>query len=148
MSALLRNHCPFSPEYELRVKERQRKPMLLCNAMNMPTSVMVLCYEKFTVRRLMRKPQMNFMKMECASATTWTNWNVINWRKAEHGVKSLQARIVKAVKAKRFHKVKSLIHLLTHSFYGKLLAILRVTTNKGSKTCGVDEVLWDTPMRK
>jgi RNA-directed DNA polymerase len=28
------------------------------------------------------------------------------------------------------------------------LAILRVTTNKGSKTCGVDKILWNTPLRK
>ena len=91
---------------------------------------------------------MNSMQMECASATTWTNWNVINWRKVEHGVKSLQTRIVKAVKAKHYHKAKSLVHLLTHSFYGKLLAILRVTTNKGSRTCGVDKVLWNTPLRR
>jgi RNA-directed DNA polymerase len=28
------------------------------------------------------------------------------------------------------------------------LAILRVTTNKGSRTCGVDKVLWNTPMKK
>ena len=89
---------------------------------------------------------MNSMQKECASATTWTHWNVINWRKVERGVKSLQTRIVKAVKAKHYHKAKSLIHLLTHSFYGKLLAILRVTTNKGSRTCGVDKVLWDTPL--
>ena len=38
--------------------------------------------------------------------------------------------------------------MLTHSFYGKLLAILRVTTNKGSRTCGVDKVLWDKPSRQ
>ena len=83
-----------------------------------------------------------------ASTTTWTSWHSINWKKVEHAVKSLQTRIVKAVKAKHYHKVKTLLHLLTRSFYGKLLAIFRVTTNKGSKTCGVDRVLWDTPMKK
>ncbi len=33
-------------------------------------------------------------------------------------------------------------HLLTHSFYAKLLAVKRVTSNKGKKTPGVDGVLW------
>ena len=96
----------------------------------------------------MRKTQMNLPNSGCASETTWTTWDSINWDKVVCAVKSLQARIVKAVKAKHFHKAKALLHLLTHSFYGKLLAILRVTTNKGSRTCGVDKVLWNTPLKK
>jgi RNA-directed DNA polymerase len=84
----------------------------------------------------------------CASAATWNNWKSINWIKVERDVKSLQSRIVKAVKAKHFHKAKALMHLITRSFYGKLLAILRVTTNKGSKTAGVDNILWDTPLKR
>jgi len=131
-----------------RVKERQRKLTPLCNVTDTPTSVMVLYYKKFTVRLSMRKTQMNLPTSGCASKTKWTNWNSINWKKVENGVKSLQRRIVKAVKAKHFHKAKALLHLLTHSFYGKLLAILRVTTNKGSRTCGVDKKLWNTPLRK
>ena len=118
--------------------------MPLCNATDMPTSVMVLFYEKLTVRLSMRKTQMNPPKGGCASETKWTNWNSINWNKVSRAVKSLQARIVKAVKAKHFHKAKALLLLLTRSFYGKLLAILRVTTNKGSKTCGVNKILWNT----
>lgn len=96
----------------------------------------------------MRKTQMNLPTGGCASKTTWTTWHSINWNKVARAVKSLQARIVKAVKAKHFHKVKALLHLLSKSFYGKLLAILRVTSNKGCRTCGVDKVLWDTPHRK
>ena len=83
----------------------------------------------------------------CAPNTTWTTWDSINWKRATRAVKSLQTRIVKAIKQKHFHKAKALLHLLSHSFYGKLLAILRVTTNKGSRTCGVDKVLWDTPQK-
>jgi len=96
----------------------------------------------------MRKTQMNPGEPGCASETTWTNWHSINWDKVTRAVKSLQARIVKAVKAKHFHKAKALLFLLTRSLYGKLLAILRVTSNKGSRTCGVDKILWDTPQRK
>lgn len=96
----------------------------------------------------MRKTQMNPPNSGCASPTKWTTWSSIKWEKVARAVKSLQRRIVKAVKAKHFHKVKVLMHLLTRSYYGKMLAILRVSTNKGSRTCGVDKVLWDTPHRK
>jgi RNA-directed DNA polymerase len=91
---------------------------------------------------------MNPPKNGCASDTKWTNWNSIQWDKVIRAVKSLQARIVKAVKTKHFHKAKALLHLLSRSFCGKLLAILRVTSNKGSKTCGVDKVIWNTPDKK
>ncbi|MCP4265348.1 MAG: group II intron reverse transcriptase/maturase [Candidatus Brocadiaceae bacterium] len=91
---------------------------------------------------------MNRLKGGCASQTKWLNWNDIDWRKVERGVMSLQRRIVKAVKGKRFQKAKALFHLLTHSFYGKLMAILKVSTSKGSKTCGVDKVLWNTPSKR
>ncbi len=87
---------------------------------------------------------MNSVTTGCASKTTWTSWKSINWKKVRHGVKSLQRRIVKAIKAKHFHKARVLFHLIVHSFYGKLLAILRVTTNKGSRTPGVDKKLWNT----
>ena len=52
----------------------------------------------------MRKTQMNLPKGGCASETIWTTWDSINWDKVARAVKSLQARIVKAVKAKHFHK--------------------------------------------
>ena len=124
-----------------RVEERQRKQMPLCNVMDTPTSAMVLYYEKFTVRLFMRKTQMSPDLSGCASKTKWTNWHSINWKKVRREVKSLQRRIVKAVEAKHFHKARVLLFLLARSFYGKLLAILRVTTNQGSRTCGVDNVI-------
>ena len=91
---------------------------------------------------------MNLSADKCASPAKWDNWNSIQWNKVTRGVKSLQSRIVKAVKAKHFHKARALVFLLARSFYGKLLAIFRVTTNKGSKTCGVDKVLWNTKAKK
>jgi RNA-directed DNA polymerase len=63
-------------------------------------------------------------------------------------VNRLQRRIAKAVKEKHWGKVKSLIHLLSKSFFAKLLAVLRVSTNKGGKTPGVDNQLWKTPDEK
>ena len=91
---------------------------------------------------------MSLVTAGCASEIKWTNWHSINWKKVRRGVKSLQRRIVKAVETKHFHKAKALLFLLARSFYGKLPAILRVTTNQGSKTCGVDKVLWNTPARQ
>jgi len=55
---------------------------------------------------------------------------------------------VKAVRERRWGKVKALVYLLTHSFSGRALAILRVVTNSGAKTPGVDQILWNTPEAK
>lgn len=65
-----------------------------------------------------------------------------------HTLKKLQMRIVKAHQQGRTGKVKSLQWLLTHSFYGRALAVKRVTSNKGKKTAGVDKILWSTPKLK
>jgi RNA-directed DNA polymerase len=75
-------------------------------------------------------------------------WHTINWYAAHRTVRRLQARIVKAVQAGRWGKVQALQHLLTHSFSGKALAVKRVTDNEGSKTPGVDGIIWDTPAKK
>ena len=57
-------------------------------------------------------------------------------------------RIAKAVRDKRWNKVKALQWLLTHSFSGKALAVKRVTENRGKRTPGVDGETWDTPAKK
>jgi RNA-directed DNA polymerase len=75
-------------------------------------------------------------------------WHSINWRKVWRNVRRLQARIVKAVRQGRWGKVRALVYLLTHSFSGRALAILRVTTNQGATTPGVDGEIWDTPELK
>jgi RNA-directed DNA polymerase len=63
-------------------------------------------------------------------------------------VRRLQARIVQAAKAGKWHKVQALQHLLTHSFSGKALAVRRVTENPGKNTPGVDRVTWKDPEAK
>jgi RNA-directed DNA polymerase len=75
-------------------------------------------------------------------------WYAINWQTIHRNVRRLQVRIVHATKAGRWNKVKSLQHLLTHSYSGKALAVRRVTENKGKKTPGVDQVIWKTPEDK
>jgi RNA-directed DNA polymerase len=75
-------------------------------------------------------------------------WHSINWKQVWHNVRRLQARIVKAIQASRWGKVRALVYLLTHSFAGRAAAILRVTTNAGATTPGVDGDCWDTPELK
>jgi len=76
------------------------------------------------------------------------DWHSIEWRKVWRTVRRLQARIVKAVAQGRWNKVKALVYLLTRSFSGRALAILRVVNNSGAKTPGVDGILWNTPEAK
>ena len=71
-------------------------------------------------------------------------WGKVDWKNARREVRRLQIRIAKAVLENRWNKVKALQHLLTRSFHAKLLAVKRVTSNKGKKTPGVDGVLWKT----
>ena len=71
-------------------------------------------------------------------------WGKIDWINARREVRRLQIRIAKAVLENRWNKVKTLQYLLTRSFHAKLLAVKRVTSNKGKKTPGVDGVLWKT----
>ena len=77
-----------------------------------------------------------------------TTWHAIDWPCANRYVRRLQTRIVKAVKQGKWRLVKNLQRLLIHSMCGRLLAIRRVTENRGKKTAGVDGVLWDTPEKK
>jgi len=77
-----------------------------------------------------------------------TDWHSINWKAVNETVRRLQARIVKATKAGKWHKVTALQYLLTHSYSGKALAVRRVTENQGKRTAGVDGVTWNTPQQK
>ena len=78
----------------------------------------------------------------CALPHHTDNWHTIIWRKVIHTVRRLQRRIAKAVKEGRWGKAKALMYLVSKSFYAKLLAVFRVTTNKGGKTPGVDNIVW------
>ena len=75
-------------------------------------------------------------------------WNDINWKMVEERVNRLQTRIAKAVKQGTWNLVKRLRYLLTNSFYAKLLAVKRVTQNRGKRTAGIDGAKWTTPNSK
>ena len=64
--------------------------------------------------------------------------HILEAEKADQNVRRLQARIVKATQEGRWNKVKVLQRLLTHSHSGRVVAVERVTQNKGKKTPGVD----------
>jgi len=83
-----------------------------------------------------------------ASSRQKPDWKSIEWKTVERKVRKLQVRIAKAVREGRRREVKSLQWLLTHSYHAKLLAVKRVVTNKGSKTPGVDGVVWETPKQR
>jgi RNA-directed DNA polymerase len=87
-------------------------------------------------------------KPACAPSEREVNWNRIDWAKANQNVKRLQVRIVKATQEGRWGKVKALQRLLTRSYSGKVLAVRRVTENRGKKTARVDGETWDTPAQK
>lgn len=69
-------------------------------------------------------------------------WKSINWTAVEREVRRLQVRIAKATKAGKWNKVRVLQRLLTRSRSAKLLAVKRVSSNKGSRTPGIDGVRW------
>ena len=79
---------------------------------------------------------------------SFTHWGFIDWSRVERVVKGLQTRIVKATQEEDWGRVKDLQRLLTRSFFGRLLAVKRVTENQGKATPGVDGVIWSTPESK
>ena len=102
----------------------------------------------------------------------WTLPDGLDWKTVQLKVKRLQMRIAArghgwpetmpkapegreagceasaAAKLKKYRLMRSLQWLLAHSFYGKLLAVRRVTSNKGKNTPGVDGVVWKTSRQK
>lgn len=83
-----------------------------------------------------------------SAKVTSKSWDNIPWVKAKNLVTRLQMRIAKAVREGKTGKVRSLQRILTHSFYAKVIAVKRVTSNQGAKTPGVDGIIWNTPLQK
>lgn len=70
------------------------------------------------------------------------NWNQVNWRIVEALVYQMQVRIAKSIRQGRWGKAKALQHLLSRSLYGRMLAVKRIMSNKGSRTPGIDGAKW------
>ena len=87
-------------------------------------------------------------KARRACAPSSLRWESIDWDRVNREVLRLQMRIAKAVREKRWGKVKALQHLLVKSRAAKLWAVRRVTTNRGKRTPGIDGVIWKTARQK
>ena len=142
-----RREC--SRETGLTGVERLPSSTLPCSARRL-TSVWCLIAKEFEEPLQKGKQMKKFPRNFYAPSRSKQNWIIpgIDWGTVELKVKMLQMRIAKAAKARNMRKVRSLQWLLAHSFYAKLLAVKRVTTNKGRRTCGVDGVLWNSARRK
>lgn len=83
-----------------------------------------------------------------ASFDGMTNWHDLDWARIQQTVRKTQLKIAQATEEGDWRRVKRLQRLLTHSFYGRCLAVRRVTENRGRKTPGVDGETWGTPQAK
>ena len=91
---------------------------------------------------------MNVGEPEMTSVTDLTDkelsqqWKEIDWTNVKKKVNDLQLRIASAAKNEDWKRVNKLSRLLTNSHFAKLLAVRKVTSNNGSKTSGIDGVIW------
>jgi RNA-directed DNA polymerase len=78
-----------------------------------------------------------------------TEWQCVNWRKANRIVKNLRQRVFKATRLQRWRQVRNLQRLLLKSYSNVLLAVRRVTQqNAGKRTPGIDKLLVKTGAAK
>lgn len=76
-------------------------------------------------------------------------WKNIRWSLVQKRINKLQQRIFKLSKGNNNNKVKFLQKILIGSLDAKLLAVKRVTTeNRGRKTAGIDNKLYNTDEKK
>ena len=91
---------------------------------------------------------MGSLELQASSGLATVAWHRINWATCHRRVRSLQRRIVQAVRTGAWRKVKRLCYLLVHSLAACALAVKRVTENAGKNTPGVDGERWETPALK
>ena len=63
----------------------------------------------------------------------WTDWNAINWRKANRTVRNLRRRIFRATQESDQKKVRSLQKLMLKSYSNRLVSVRRVTQTNASR---------------
>src|SRR4051812_42031749 len=75
-----------------------------------------------------------------------TDWNQIDWNKANVRVSNFRRRIFRAAEQGDLKKVRSLQKLLLRSYANVLTSVRRVTqTNAGKNTPGMDKIVVKTP---
>jgi len=134
-------------------KKRRATCNELHRGLNLPRPERVLTYQ----RCFNCKKGGKTVNVRCSTKPKWEiltdtktelQWDNIDWKTVYGSVNRLQTRITKAVKQKKWHLVKRLQYLLTHSHYAKMLAVRKVCQNQGRRTAGVDGVKWLTPETK
>ena len=84
---------------------------------------------------------------DCRTRRRWNDSGNPSTGRKQAEVNRLQARIAKATQENKWNTVKRLQYLLTHSYYAKVLAVRKVTTNKGKRhrawmvCCGLPQPL-------
>ena len=77
---------------------------------------------------------------------TQTDWNTIDWKKANRTVRNLRQRIFRATQEGNLKKVRSLQKLMLKSYSNRLVSVRRVAQiNAGKHTPGVDKLVIKTP---
>jgi RNA-directed DNA polymerase len=75
-----------------------------------------------------------------------TDWNSVDWRKADRIVRNLRQRIFRATQANDLRRVRSLQKLMLRCYSNTLMSVRRVTqVNAGKHTPGVDKLVVKTP---
>src|SRR5438045_6669413 len=78
-----------------------------------------------------------------------TDWDTVDWRKAQRLVRGLRQRIFRAARAGEHRKVRSLQKLMLRSYSNILMSVRRVTqVNAGKNTPGVDKLVVKTPQAR
>src|SRR6266576_6496064 len=75
-----------------------------------------------------------------------TDWNAIDWRKANRTVRNLRQRIFRAAQEGNLKKVRSLQKLMLKSYSNRRVSVRRVAQiNAGKHTPGIDKLVLKTP---
>lgn len=82
------------------------------------------------------------------SSNTQVGWNNLDFISAEYSVKKQQKHILNSFIIGDSRKLNFLQHQLLHSFNAKINAVKSVTSNRGKRTAGVDNIIWKTPEEK
>lgn len=101
-----------------------------------------------SLKNFIKEEKQMMISNEISASSDSAQWQSINWKTVEARVLKLQMRIAKATREGKHSKAKALQWILTHSRSAKLLAVKRVSQNKGSKTPGIDGVIWNTDTRR
>ena len=91
---------------------------------------------------------MEHIRKDAASPGESSEWHSIDWKAVMQFVGKAQMRIAQAELERDFRRVARLQRSLIRSWQAKVLAVRKVTENRGKRTSGIDRELWDTPEKK